>query len=104
MVEKDAVDELGLAGAIRAQKFYATQGPEIHLERVSEDEIKLICSPAVKIAFFSNVAWTRGRIFRGENLTEAVYTIKHDRLEKFIRAEVTDANGLVAWSNIIWVG
>ena len=104
MLEADAVEELGLAGAIRAQRFYATQGPEIHLERISEDEVKVICSPAVKIAFFSNAAWTIGRIMRGENLTEAVYTIKHDCPEKFIRAEVTDENGLTAWSNIIWIG
>lgn len=104
MLEADAVEELGLAGAIRGQKFYATQGPEIHLERISEDEVRLLCSPAVKIAFLSNVAWTSGRIIRGENLTEAVYTIKHDRLEKFVRAEVTDASGLTAWSNLIWIG
>jgi len=101
MLEADAVAELGLAGAIREKRFYATQGPEIHLERISETQIKLTCSPAVKIAFFSNVPWCAGRIFRGEDLTEAIYEIKFAQKERFVRAEVTDAEGRVAWSNII---
>ena len=42
-------------------------------------------------------------MFRGADLTEAVYTIKHAQHERFVRAEVTDANGLTAWSNIIEV-
>jgi len=101
MVEADAVTELGLVGAIRANRFYATQGPEVHLERISEDEVKVTCTPAVKVAFLSNLPWTKGRMVRGENITEATYTIKHNMKELFIRAEVTDEKGLVAWSNIL---
>lgn len=101
MLEADAVAELGFGGAIKAGRFYATQGPEIHLERISHEEVKVTCSPAVKIAFLSSLPWTKGRMVRGENLTEAVYEIKHDRNEHYIRAEVTDAEGNAAWSNII---
>ena len=101
MVDADAAAELGIAGAIRAGHFYATQGPEIHLERLNEDQMRVICTPAVKIAFLSNVPWTKGRMTRGENLTEAVYNIMHERGERYIRAEVTDADGNTAWSNII---
>jgi len=101
MAEADAVEELGFTGMIRAGRFYATQGPEIHLERVSQDEMKLTCSPAVKIAFLSNLPWTDGRMVRGTDLTQAVYKIKHNAQERFIRAEVTDATGLAAWSNVI---
>lgn len=103
MVEADAVEELGLAGAIRAGRFYATQGPEVHLERIGEDEVRVTCSPAVKVAFLSSVPWTKGRMTRGENITEVVYTVMRDRNEQFVRAEVTDANGLAAWSNILRV-
>ena len=103
MLEADAVETLGLAGAIRAQRFYATQGPEIHLERISQDEIRVLTSPAIKIAFFSNLPWARDRVLRGEGLTEAIYTISHDRRERFVRAEVTDEHGRMAWSNIIQI-
>lgn len=99
MVEADAVEELGPVEALRQGRFYATQSPEVHLERVSATQVKLTCSPAVKIAFLSNSVWSAGRMVRGENLTEAVYEIQ--RHETYVRAEVTDACGRVGYSNII---
>ncbi len=98
-VEADAVAALGLCGAIRAERFYASMGPEVHLTRVSDTEVRLRCSPAVKIAFLSNAVWTAGRMVRGEGLTEATYTCKPH--ETYIRAEVTDSAGRVGYSNII---
>ena len=74
-------------------------GPEVHLTRISPTAVKVVCSPAVKVAFLSNAVWTAGRILRGEGITEAVYELK--RHEKYIRAEVTDAHGRVGFSNII---
>lgn len=103
MVEADAAEKLGLVGAIRDGKFYATQGPEIHLERIAPDKVKLSCSPVEKIVFLSNLQWTSGRVVRGKHLTEAIYTLKIDQQESFVRAEVTDENGLMGWSNIIIV-
>lgn len=101
MLEADAVEELGIAGAIQAGRFYATQGPEIHLERIDETHVRVRCTPASKIVFFSNVPCSKGRVHRGEGLTEAVYELVFHRYECFIRAEVTDENGLQAWSNIL---
>lgn len=98
-VEADAVAELGVAEALRQGRFYATMGPEVHLERISPTTVKLTCSPAVKVAFLSNAVWTSGRMARGEGITEATYEIK--RHERYIRAEVTDAEGRVGFSNII---
>lgn len=103
MVEADAVEELGVVGALHAGRFYATQGPEVHLQRVDADTVKLRCTPAVKIAFLSDIPWSAGRMVRGEGVTEAEYTIKHNLCERFVRVEVTDANGLTAWSNILEV-
>ena len=98
-VEADAVEELGMVGALRRGRFYATMGPEVHLERISPTTVKLTCSPAVKIAFLSNAVWTSGRMVRGDGLTEATYELK--RHETYIRAEVTDAEGRVGFSHII---
>lgn len=99
--EADAVEKLGLAEAIRQGKFYATQGPEVHLQRLDDNTVRLRCTPAVKVVFFSNLPFSKGRIVRGECITEIDYAIKHDRFETYIRAEVTDESGLCAWSNII---
>lgn len=99
MVEKDAVDELGLVGAIRANRIYATQGPEVHIERTEDGNVRLTCSPVSRIVFCSNVVWVRGRVVRGENLTEAIYTPAPR--DCFVRAEVFDAEGNSAWSKII---
>lgn len=93
----DATDT-ELLQAIREKRFYATQGPEVHLDIV-RDEAVARCSPAARITLFTNRVWGRGHSVRGENLTE--HRAKLDPTETFIRAEVTDANGKMAWSNTI---
>ena len=83
---------------IEAGQFYATQGPEIHLEKTKEG-IVCRCSPACEISFFSQSSWNVTRMARGENLTSATF-VPYD-FERWIRCEVTDANGKKAWSNIM---
>ena len=102
MVEATDFDSQSIVRAILAGRFYSTQGPEIHIRQTAADKIRVICSPAEKIVFLSNLAWTQGRVVRGENLVEAEYTVNPD--ETFVRAEVTDAAGKKAWSNIISLG
>ena len=99
MVDADAVEEMGLVEALRRGRFYASQGPEVHLERVTVDTVRVICTPAAKIVLDTNLPWAVGHAVRGEDLTEHTYRL--DPRETFIRAEVTDAGGRVAYSNII---
>ncbi len=98
MAEADSVDSVGLLRTIRENRFYATMGPEVHLERIDEKTVRLRCTPAVKVSFHSNIVWGNGRVTRGSNLTEVIHTFKDE--ESFVRAEVTDEKGLVAWSHI----
>lgn len=103
MVEADAAEThgdgtSGIAQAIREGRFYASQGPEIHLDRLDDHTLRLTCSPCEKIVFLSNIVWTSGRVIRGTDLTEATYTVKKG--ETFIRAEVIDKDGRCAWSHI----
>ena len=99
MVEADSTERQTLIEAIRAGKFYATQGPEVHIEKIAPDRVRVVCSPAVKITFQSNTSWTPGRITRGTDLTEAEYT--RAATDRFVRAEITDAKGNKAWTNYI---
>ncbi|MBR2977285.1 MAG: hypothetical protein IKC50_03305 [Oscillospiraceae bacterium] len=111
-VESDSNRSDALITAIRAGKFYASQGPEIHLRREG-NRIVLDCTPAVEILFYSNVVYVCGRAVRGEDLTHAEYEIVPDTKDekgktiagdRFVRAEVVDAQGNRAWSNFIEIG
>ena len=97
MVEAEDNSEASIVKAIREQKFYATQGPEVHLTREG-NEFVLRCSPAVDVAFFSNFVWSR-RGFTGDGLTEVRFTPLDG--ERYVRAQVIDAGGKRAWTNII---
>ncbi len=99
MVESADMDTQSLMRAIRAGRFYATQGPEVHIEKIAPDKVRVICSPVSKVVFQSNTTWAAGRIIREDGLVKAEYTkVAHDR---FVRAEVTDANGKKAWTNYV---
>ncbi len=102
MVEAIDMDTQSLLRAIRAGRFYATQGPEVHIEQMAMDKVRVICSPASKVVFQSNTAWAKGRVVKGENLIEAEYAKCKD--DDWIRAEVTDAEGKKAWTNYIRFG
>lgn len=99
MVESTDMDTDRLVRNIRAGRFYATQGPEVHIERIAPDKVKIVCSPVSKVVFQSNTTWAAGRIVREDGLVEAEYVKAPD--DRFVRAEVTDENGLKAWTNYV---
>ena len=99
MVESTDMDTDRLIRNIRAGRFYATQGPEVHIERIAPDKVRVVCSPVNKVVFQSNTTWAAGRIVREDGLVEAEYVKAPD--DRFVRAEVTDENGLKAWTNYV---
>lgn len=84
---------------IKAGDFYATQGPEVHMEIADNGNIIVRTSPASCITFYSNSVYNPQRTVRGENLTYAEYPPRY--FEKWVRAEVYDSQDRCAWSNII---
>lgn len=99
MVAAESNTAQKLLEAVREGRFYATQGPEIHLQRTTDGGVCVKCSPCREIIFHSARAWAPGRVLEGEGLTEASFALDEEDL--FIRAEVVDAEGKRAWSNII---
>lgn len=97
MVQAESASHEDLEEAIRAGRYYASQGPEVHLTRQGNEFIART-SPCSSIVFLSNFAWSK-RSFTGEGLTEARYLPREG--ECFIRVEVTDKDGKRAWSRII---
>lgn len=97
MVECESNDAEELKRAIKEKRFYATQGPEIHLLN-DKDRFKVVCSPVEHIYFASNTAWCV-RAFHGEGSTEAEYLPVDADI--YVRAFAVDSEGRTAWSNII---
>ncbi len=98
MAECDPTDAESVKAAVKKGRFYASQGPEIHLSR----DGNVFCaetSPVSKIVFASNKQWTSGRVVKGEGLTFASYSAAPK--DRFIRAFAVDKDGKYAWSNII---
>lgn len=97
MVQAEENTPEELKTAIKAGRFYASQGPEVHLFR-NGNEFVAKTSPVSSIIFLSNYVWAP-RAFDGDGITEARYTPREG--EKFIRVMVEDADGKMAWSQII---
>ena len=89
--------------ALREGAFYASTGPEIYDFYVDGNTATVKCSPASRIRFIGDIM--PARMKEGENLTEL--TVRHSDLdwltEHYLRVEVTDAEGHMAWTNPIFL-
>ena len=99
MVEATDMETSHIVRALRQGRYYSTEGPELHVERIGADKIRVKCSPVSKIEFFTDNQNGVGKVIKGENLLEADLCVKDG--ERFVRVEVMDENGLMAWSNIV---
>lgn len=101
MVEAESCTRESILDAITKKRFYATQGPELYVT-VADGKIIVDCSPVCEIVYFSNMVWNDHRADTcpvGERLTHGEYA-PHPN-DRFIRVEVRDAAGNMAWSQII---
>ncbi|MGI5893731.1 MAG: CehA/McbA family metallohydrolase [Candidatus Merdivicinus sp.] len=99
-LQAEELTECAVMDALRAGHFYASQGPKMEVS-VSGKTVKVRCSAASMVVFYSNLVWSSNRVVSGENLTEAEYSLQPD--ETFVRVEVVDAKGNLAWSSPITV-
>ncbi len=101
-VEAREADMQSVIRALRAGRFFSSESDaEVHISQLPSGRIQVHCTPAQRIEFFSGSAEENSRVFEGENLVYAEYVPLES--EKFVRAEITDANGKRAWSNYIEV-
>jgi hypothetical protein len=96
MVRSESCTREALLAAISRGDFYATQGPHFSLA-IKKDRLEVACSPADRVVFYSNVVYSNHCSTNGSNLTSAVYPFSGT--ERFIRVEITDSQGRVAWSS-----
>lgn len=99
MAAVDGADRNSIISALRKGDYFATTGPYLSVEKRDDGAVLVHCSPVCRIVFMSNMVWASGRQIFGDNLTEAIY--HPHKGESFVRVEITDACGRMAWSNPI---
>ncbi len=100
-VQAEELTQDAILEALRAGRFYASQGPRMEV-RLEGGRVRVKCSPARHVVFYSNQVWSTYRTVSGENLTEAEYLLGPQ--ETFVRVEVIDGEGNLAWSSPVFTG
>lgn len=95
MLQADELSVAGVLEALRAGRFYATQGPKFLGAELVGNTLTVRTSPVSLCTFSSNKYWVAGRCRTGRDMTENVYEIQPG--EKFIRCEIADEQGNRAW-------
>jgi histidinol phosphatase-like PHP family hydrolase len=98
LVESESPDTRALLDAIESGHVLASQAPTLYTERCG-DRITAHFTPAARVAFMSNIVWVADRICEGNGITSATYTVKPR--DRWVRIEITDPDGKMAWSNFI---
>lgn len=102
MVRAKELTKGAVMAAIAAGHTYASCGPVIEDFRIEVGTVKLTCSPVAQIRFYFDGAGG-GRLYgaeSGQTLCEAKWAFGGGRKPpQWIRAEVTDKDGKLAWTN-----
>ncbi len=100
MVKAEANEPTALLAALKAGAYYSSQGPVIENVRFFDDQVEIICSPAISI-----IALGRGSLAvqnREPGTTRAVLPLDRIRQGGFVRIAIVDGEGRRAWTNPIW--
>jgi len=105
MIKTEKLDTSSVLDALENGCFYASKGPVIKDYQLGDDKtIKIECSPVKKIAFRTSGAGN-GAVFNaeeGKDLQSAEWDLSRKK-PAWVRCEVTDENGLTAWTNPIFL-
>lgn len=103
MVKTEEATAAAVVSSLRAGLFYSSMGPEIYQVLVDEAGVEVRCSPVVRIEFVANT--NRGAQFRAR-AEHPVGTARYGWRggERYLRIQVTDAEGRRAWTNPMYVG
>jgi len=101
MVKADTLEPKALVAALKAGRYYSSQGPQIHALEIGRDEVVVECSPAATVMLLGRGS-AASTVF-GDGLRQARLPIEAQRAGGYVRVVVMDAQGRRAWSNPIWL-
>lgn len=102
MVKAEANEPQALLDALKAGRYYATQGPLIHDIAWGDAEVEITCTPATSVMVLGRGSRAVQSVTPGQTRVRLPYTA----LEAggFARIVVADATGRRAWSNPVYFG
>ncbi len=95
MVRAERNEPEPLLDALKAGRYYASQGPRLEAVLWGEDSVEIRCSPASAIMVLGRASRAVQTV--GEGLTRAVLPLARLRPGGFARVVVADAAGKRAW-------
>ncbi|MFH1477900.1 MAG: CehA/McbA family metallohydrolase [Verrucomicrobiota bacterium] len=100
MVKAGTCTPAAILAAIRNGSFYSTQGPEFKTIAICGREIKVVCSPVMRINFIANRSNGCSIFAATPRLKQALWTVPQGNT--YARIELIGASGKMAWSNPIF--
>jgi len=101
MVKSESLDPDALVAALKAGRYYSSQGPDIHAIQVSSTEIAVECSPASAVIALGR--GSAGAATYGTALRTARLPLDKFRKGGWLRIVIVDEAGKRAWSNPVWL-
>ena len=83
--------------AIRAGRFFSSEGPELHMSQISPERVIINCSIAKRVAYYSSSTAPSVEILEGDDYILAEYPIKDN--DEFVMASIFDSEGNRAFSS-----
>lgn len=102
MVRAPELTQEAILEALRLGRFYASTGPEIHNVRVENGEVTIRCSPAVLISAIGE-RWLCNTVHSSTAMGVMEARMPLWDGQTYVRAEVVDRFGKIAWSNPIFL-
>ena len=101
MVKATENSPKALLAALKAGRFYASTGPEIHDIRVTGKAVEVDCSEVMTITVQG--AGIAASAICGDRLTSGTIALDRFSVSPWVRVTVIDHAGKRAWSNPIWL-
>ena len=97
MVQAERREPGAIIAALKAGRFYASQGPRFGDVEVLADRMIVTTSSVRQVTFLSNLPWVGRRCRTGIGLTREEYVFERRRGERWVRVEIEDDAGRRAW-------
>ena len=102
VVRADTLTADAILGGIRRGDFYASTGVTLDSLTMSHSEIRVAIRQREQARYLTEFVGSGGRVLASARGAQAVYVIKGN--EGYVRARITDSNGMRAWTQAVRVG
>lgn len=101
MVKAEENEPEALLAALKAGRYYSSQGPEIRNITVTDTAVEVECTAAAALIVQGH--GQAAKAAHGLSMTRASLPLDRFRSSPWIRVTIVDAAGRRAWSNPIWL-